>query len=337
MLVTIGLTLLLFGLVIVFHEGGHLLFAKANHIYVEEFAVGMGPKLFSIQGKETLYSLRLLPIGGYCKMPGEDGESEHPNGFDKKSVPQRMLVVFGGAFFNFILAILLFIPAFMLLGAPVDEAKIGEVQQDKPAAVAGIEAGDEIIAIDGVAISSWDEAVTQISANTGTEIALTVARGEETLDFTLTPEIDSETGRGMLGIVRETASITVFGAIKKGFVQTYELTSLILVTLFQMITGVIQPDLAGPVGVGQMVGQVASYGFINFLIFAGAISVNLGVVNLLPIPALDGSRLVFLAIEGIRGRPVSPKVEGTIHFIGFALLMVLMVVITYFDILRVSG
>ncbi len=337
MLLTIGLTLLLFGLVIVFHEGGHLLFAKANKIYVEEFSVGMGPKLIGIQGKETVYSLRLLPIGGYCKMPGEDGESEHPNGFDKKTVPQRMLVVFGGAFFNFILAILLFVFAFMMLGTPVDEAKIGEVQAGQPAAEAGLLDGDEIIAIDGVSVSTWDEVVEIVSANTGTEILLTVSRDGESLDLAATPEVDADTGRGMLGIVRDTEVMSVFGAIQKGFVQTYELTRLILVTLYQMVTGAIAPELTGPLGVGQMVGQVASYGLINFLIFAGAISVNLGVVNLLPIPALDGSRLVFLAIEGVRGRPVSSKVEGTIHFIGFALLMALMVVITYFDILRISG
>ncbi len=337
MLLTIGLTLLLFGLVIVFHEGGHLLFAKANKIYVEEFSVGMGPKLIGIQGKETVYSLRLLPIGGYCKMPGEDGESEHPNGFDKKTVPQRMMVVFGGAFFNFILAILLFVFAFMMLGTPVDEAKIGEVQAGQPAAEAGLLDGDEIIAIDGVSVSTWDEVVTIVSANTGTEILLTVSRDGESLDLAATPEVDADTGRGMLGIVRDTEVMSVFGAIQKGFVQTYELTRLILVTLYQMVTGAIAPELTGPLGVGQMVGQVASYGLINFLIFAGAISVNLGVVNLLPIPALDGSRLVFLAIEGVRGRPVSSKVEGTIHFIGFALLMALMVVITYFDILRISG
>ncbi len=141
MLITIALTLLLFGLVILFHEGGHLLFAKLNRIYVEEFAIGMGPKLIGFQGRETYYSLRLFPIGGYCKMPGEDGESEHPNGFDKKTVPQRMLVVFGGALFNFILAILLFIVAFMMLGSPVKEARIGEVQAGQPAAAAGIEVG----------------------------------------------------------------------------------------------------------------------------------------------------------------------------------------------------
>ena len=146
-----------------------------------------------------------------------------------------------------------------------------------------------------------------------------------------------DSGSGIIGVVAARESVSVGSAIKTGFIQTYELTKLVLVSLWQMITGAIGVELSGPVGVGQMVGQVASYGFFNFLVFVAAISVNLGVVNLLPLPALDGSRLVFLVLEGIRRKPLSPNVEGTIHFVGFVLLMLLLVVITYFDITRIMG
>ncbi|MDO4542768.1 MAG: RIP metalloprotease RseP [Bacillota bacterium] len=334
--ITVLLTLLMFGLIIFAHESGHLITAKKCGIYVEEFAVGMGPKLFSFKKGETQYSLRLLPIGGYCKMPGEDGESEHPNGFDKKSVPKRMLVVAGGALFNFIFAIIIFIIAYMGLGAPATTPLIGEVTSDGPAAAAGMTAGDVITEIEGTAVSTWEEAVGIIQSAIGQELAISFERDGETMTRNITP-IEGENGVGIIGIVRGSEHLNIFEAIGKGFSQTYELTKAILVALFQMITGQTAVELAGPVGVGQMVGQVANYGFFNFLIFVAAISVNLGVVNILPLPALDGSRLVFLAIEGLRGRPVSATVEGTIHFVGFTLLMVLMVVITYFDINRLFG
>ena len=297
----------------------------------------MGPKLFAFHKGETQYTLRLFPIGGYCKMPGEDGESEHPNGFDKKSVPQRMLVVAGGALFNFIFAILLFIVAYMALGTPFNEARIGEVTEGMPAAEAGMLAGDEITAINGESVDTWAEAVTIINANEGNELTFTVDRDGESLSFQIVPELSEDGTQSVIGIVRDSERLSLFGAIQLGFQQTYDLTKLILVSLFDMVTGQADVELAGPVGVGQMVGQVANYGLLNFIIFIAAISVNLGVVNLLPLPALDGSRLVFLAIEGLRGKPVSAQVEGTIHFVGFVLLMGLMIVITFFDVSRIVG
>lgn len=333
---TILLTLVMFGIIIFAHEGGHLLCAKACRIYVEEFSVGMGPLLFSFQKGETRYSLRLLPIGGYCKMPGEDGESEHPNGFDKKNVPQRMLVVAGGALFNILFAILLFIVAYMGLGTATSEPLIGEVSPEYPAYSAGLEAGDRIVAINGTEIDSWNDMTSFIQGNIGNELTLNIDRDGEKKEITVTP-VKGENGNGIIGVVAARESVSVGSAIKTGFIQTYELTKLVLVSLWQMITGAIGVELSGPVGVGQMVGQAASYGFYNFLVFVAAISVNLGVVNLLPLPALDGSRLVFLAIEGIRRKPLSPNVEGTIHFVGFVLLMLLLVVITYFDITRIIG
>lgn len=326
----------MFGIIIFAHEGGHLLCAKACHIYVEEFAVGMGPKLFSFRKGDTTYSLRLLPIGGYCKMPGEDGESDIPNGFDKKSVPQRMLVVAGGALFNILLAVLLFIVAYMGLGTSSEDAIVGDVYEDYPAYSAGLEAGDLVTAIDGQAIDSWTDMTDIIQNNVGTALTFTVDRDGEIVDLTVTPEA-GDSGTGVIGIVAARESVSVFEAVKIGFQQTYELTKLILVSLWQMITGAIGLELAGPVGVGQMVGQAASYGFYSFLIFIAAISVNLGIVNLLPLPALDGSRLVFLAIAGIRRKPISANVEGMIHFVGFMLLIGLLIIVTYFDITRITG
>lgn len=326
----------MFGIIIFAHEGGHLLCAKACHIYVEEFSVGMGPKLFSFKKGDTTYSLRMLPIGGYCKMPGEDGESDLPNGFDKKSVPQRMLVVAGGALFNIIFAVLLFIVAYMGLGTSTEDPIIGEVYENYPAYTAGLEAGDEVTAINGETIDSWADMTAIIQNNVGTALSFTVDRDGEAVQLTVTPEA-GDSGSGVIGIVAARENVSVFEAVKIGFLQTYELTKLVLVSLWQMITGAIGLDLAGPVGVGQMVGQAASYGFYSFLIFVAAISVNLGIVNLLPLPALDGSRLVFLVIEGIRRKPLSANVEGMIHFVGFMLLIGLLIIVTYFDISRIMG
>lgn len=333
---TVLLTLLLFAVVIFVHEGGHLLCAKACGIYVEEFSVGMGPLLFSRKKGDTTYSLRLLPIGGYCKMPGEDGESDYANGFDKKSLPRRMLVVAGGALFNILFAILLFIAVYMSIGTASSASLVGGVEEGYPAAVAGLMPGDRITAIDGTAVEEWTEMTAIVQQSADKELLLTVDRNGETLEIAVTPT-ENESGNGVLGITSGREKVSLFEAVKIGFVQTYELTKLILTTLWQMITGAIGVELSGPVGVGQAVGQVMQYGFVNFVVFIATISINLGVMNLLPLPALDGSRLVFLAIEGIRRKPVSPQVEGTIHFVGFALLMLLFVVITYFDITRILG
>lgn len=333
---TVLLTLLLFAVVIFVHEGGHLLCAKACGIYVEEFSVGMGPLLFSGKKGDTTYSLRLLPIGGYCKMPGEDGESDYANGFDKKSVPKRMLVVAGGALFNILFAMLLFIIVYMTNGTASSASLVGGVEEGYPAAEAGLLAGDRITAIDGTPVEEWSEMTAIVQKSAGKELLLTVDREGKALEIAITP-MENESGNGVLGITSGREKVSVFEAMKIGFVQTYELTKLILTTLWQMITGAIGVELSGPVGVGQAVGQVMQYGFVNFVVFIATISVNLGVMNLLPLPALDGSRLVFLALEGIRRKPVSPQIEGTIHFVGFALLMLLFVVITYFDITRILG
>ena len=333
---TVLLTLLLFAVVIFVHEGGHLLCAKACGIYVEEFSIGMGPLLFSFKKGDTLYSLRLLPIGGYCKMPGEDGESDYANGFDKKSVPKRMLVVAGGALFNILFAILIFIVVYMSIGVASDKAIVGGVEEGYPAYEVGLEKGDRIVAIDGVSLDEWTEMTAIVQQSAGEELILSVDRDGEILDLAITP-VANEQGLGVLGILGGRESVSLFEAVKIGLTQTYELTKLILTTLWQMITGAIGLELSGPVGVGHAVGQVVQYGFVNFVVFIATISVNLGIMNLLPLPALDGSRLVFLGLEGIRRKPVSPQVEGTIHFIGFALLMLLLVVITYFDITRIFG
>lgn len=330
------LTLLLFAAIIASHEAGHLLCAKLCGIYVEEFSIGMGPLLFSTKKGETTYSLRLLPIGGYCKMPGEDGESEFANGFDKKSVPKRFLVVAGGALFNILFALILFAIAFMAIGTSSGEPVIGEVSADYPAMAAGLEAGDRITSVNGVEVDAWEDMTDVIHENIGTELAFTVEREGETLNFFIVP-VDDGSGNGIIGVMAERESVSVFQAVKSGLIYTYQITKLVLVSLWQMVTGAIGLELTGPVGLGHMVGQAVDYGWLNFLVFVGAISVNLGIVNLLPLPALDGSRLVFLLLEGIRRKPIDRNIEGAIHFVGFVLFLALTVVITYFDIIRIAG
>ena len=295
-ILTVLLTLLMFGIIILPMSLDTCFAQKMPYLCGGVFR-RHGAEAICFSQRRDQYTLRLFPIGGYCKMPGKMAKVNIPTALTK-SVPQRMLVVAGGALFNFIFAILLFIVAYMALGTPVNEARIGEVTEGMPAAEAGMLAGDEITAINGESVDTWAEAVTIINANEGNELTFTVDRDGESLSFQIVPELSEDGTQSVIGIVRDSERLSLFGAIQLGFQQTYDLTKLILVSLFDMVTGQADVELAGPVGIGQMVGQVANYGLLNFIIFIAAISVNLGVVNLLPLPALDGSRLVFWPLKG---------------------------------------
>ena len=329
------IAILVFGVLIFTHELGHFLAAKACGVGVYEFSLGMGPKLFSFKKGGTQYSLRLLPIGGFVQMVGEDEENYAPDSFMQKKVWQRIAVIFAGPFMNFVTAVITFIIVFMLMGVPSSANIVGSPIEGSPAAVAGLEAGDKITAINGIEVSDWDSMVAAIQAQTGGEaLNIEAQRDGETLQFTITPYFDETQNAWLIGINSGTEKLNLFRSIGYGFEQTYYYTKLLLVSLWQMITGQVEPDVAGPVGIVTLVGEVAQVGFANVLLLLGILSINLGVINLLPLPALDGSKIVFLAIEGVRGKAIDPNKEAMIHFVGFALLMILMLVITYQDIMR---
>ncbi|KUO52288.1 MAG: hypothetical protein APF76_04435 [Desulfitibacter sp. BRH_c19] len=333
---TVVLTIIIFGILILVHELGHFILAKATGIRVEEFAIGMGPKLLGIKHGETDYSLRLLPIGGYNKMSGMESEQENDEkGFNKKTVLQRMMVISAGSLMNFLLAIVLFVLVFSFIGVPANSNIIGDTIAGFPAEQAGLQEGDQLTAIDGEPVNDWVELTQIIQNNPERPLTITINRDNELSEVTITPQKDPETGLGLIGIRDSLMTYDVWSGLKLGAERAVSILVLIVSSLVQIITGQAPAEVAGPVGIVQMIGEVAQYGIGTVFNFAALLSLNLGLINLLPIPALDGSRLVFLAIEGVRGKPISPERENFVHLIGFTLLILLMILITYQDIIRI--
>ncbi|AOY77281.1 RIP metalloprotease RseP [Clostridium formicaceticum] len=321
-----------FGLLVFIHELGHFSIAKAVGIKVHEFAIGMGPKLFRYKKGETDYSIRILPIGGYVKMEGEDEVSNDLRSFSKKTVGERIAVIFAGPLMNFILAILLFVITFYnVMGAPT--TRIQQVIENSPAEIVGIQPKDEILSVNNVTIRDWEHLVEEINTSQGEELQLELMRDNEKIQKVVKPEIDESNNRFMIGIVPATEkSLTL--ALR----GSYEQTRMIVVEMLGFFGRLlrrqaISAEVVGPVGIITLVGQASRDGLYNVLYLAALISINLGIINLLPIPALDGSRILFLIFELFRGKPVDPDKEAFVHMVGLALLMLLMIIITYKDIL----
>ncbi|KXG75788.1 RIP metalloprotease RseP [Thermotalea metallivorans] len=325
--------ILVFGLLVIFHELGHFIAAKLAGVKVHEFAVGMGPRFLKIKGKETEYSLRILPIGGYVKMEGEDESSEDERSFGNKPLWARMSVIVAGPLMNFILAVLLFIIIFYAIGFPT--TKISQVTPGLPAEAAGIEAGDQILRIDGKTIDSWDEIVQIINSSNNRllHIALISPKGEEK-EVQVQPVMKAGMKQAVIGI-SPVIEKSFPRSVKASFNRTIFVMQGMLDFLGNLFRGKASAeDVVGPVGIIHLVGEAAKVSIFSVLSFAALISINLGIVNLLPIPALDGGRLLFLIFEGISGKPVNPEREGFIHLVGFILLMMLMIFIVYKDINR---
>lgn len=409
----------MFGLLVFIHEWGHLIFAKRAGMLAREFAIGFGPKVFAFTRNETVYTIRLLPIGGYVRVAGEDPEiidlkpghhvglefneqdevikiivnhkSKHPNArvieieeadldhklqivgyeideqdeelrfkvhpkakfvmdeqetqiapynrqFASKSVGQRAMQLFAGPMMNFVLAIVIFLILGVIQGVPVEEAKMGEVQADSPAAEAGIKNGDEVVKIEDQSISTWQQFTTIVRENPGEELDLVVLREGKEVPLTVIPaEVPGMEGQepfGQIGVYQAFEK-SLLGTVSYGFTQTFETTKLILTNLGMLITGQLPIEtLSGPVGIYDATDQIVQTGFTNFLLWTAMLSINLGIVNLVPLPALDGGRLLFVGIEAVRGKPIAPEKEGLFHFVGFAFLMLLMIIVTWNDIQR---
>lgn len=339
---SIIITLLIIAVLVLVHEWGHFIVARRIGIPVHEFALGFGYKLFSINRNGVEYSFRLIPLGGFVRMADEEygDDFTDPAGYSNRTPLEKISVAFAGPFMNFVLAILIFIVIFAFIGIPdTTEAPIlGKVMEDKPAYTAGLQANDEIIQINGTAIKSWDEFTQYVSqTEAGTNLEMLVNRNNETILINVQPELDNSTGSTIVGVLPlvEYDKQSILVAIKLGIQQTYELTLLLLAGIWTLITGgASMQDLAGPVGITKLVGEVAQIGFVFLLNFTAFLSINLGILNLLPIPALDGSKIIFATIEGIRKKPIEPEREGFIHFLGFLFLILLIIVVTYNDILR---
>ena len=408
--------ILIFGSLVFFHELGHFIFAKRAGIMVREFAIGMGPKIFGMTKGETIYTLRLLPIGGYVRMAGEDTDTVElqpgyrvalvtnednivekivlnqkgqyqnviflevekadlerelwiegydeeeqfvrynvsrtatvvENGteqmiapldrqFNSKSVGARAMAIFAGPLFNFILAFFIFLIMGLMQGIPSDDPVISEVMDDSPASIAGLQEGDKVVKVDGSAIGNWDELSLKIQESPGTPIQFEVERKEGTATFEVKPNTvkrNDGSEYGQIGITRPMESNPI-KAVVYGAEQTYDGIVMITTLVGKLVTGQFSIDaLSGPVGIYKATEEVVTFGIYNVLYWAALLSINLGIMNLLPLPALDGGRLLFFAFEAVRGKPIDRQKEGIVHFVGIVLLMILMVVVTWNDIQR---
>ena len=328
---TVIYAIIIFLLLIFVHEFGHFIAAKSCDVKVNEFALGMGPAIWKKQGKETLYSLRAVPIGGYCAMEGEEEDSDDERALNKKGFWQKFIIFAAGAIMNFILAVIIMILISLISGNPTTTVDV--VTEGMPAAEAGIMAGDEIVAIDGKQVDSWD-AVTEEITSGKKELVFTVSRDGEELDISVPVEYNKEENRYMVGITSELAHNPA-KAIVFGVRSTGQMTVDMYHVLGQLFTGEVSTkELSGPVGIMSAVSQSSKMGFIYLAYLTALISLNLGIINLLPFPALDGGRILFLIIRKITGQRVSDKVENAFHLAGFALLLLLMVYVTFNDVGR---
>ena len=359
-MISVIIFILVLAIIILVHELGHFIAAKKSGLVVEEFGFGFPPKIFSIKRGGTVYSLNLLPLGGFVKILGEDGDqNENINSFSSKSVGIRSLVIVSGVFMNFLLAIFLLIIGFNIglpqiidkdneLAAKNIEIQIIAVNNGSPAETAGIKMGDVIkyLTIDGKNTTINEVLALQnaVENNRGKELTMNLTRGSKTLEVKAIPRTDPPEGEGPLGIALAKTGIisypwyeSIWLGIKSAFSITWEImkgfANLFKNLLFQ---GKVPQELAGPVGIAVLTNQAASLGFIYLLQLVAIVSLNLTILNLLPFPALDGGRLLFLGIEKIKGSKINPKIEMAFHSIGLVLILVLFILLTYRDILRLK-
>lgn len=337
------------GVLIVFHEFGHFLLAKLSGVGVLTFSVGFGPKLWVKKKGETEYALSAFPLGGYVKMVGEDPEEEVKavdleRSFAHKSLLKRTAIVAAGPGFNLLLAVFLLMVVFLFYGVPVLSNLVGAVEPDSPAAQAGVQKGDRIVAVDGQGVTAWDDLSSAIKQSGGQTLALRVQRNGEELAMTVQPR--KREVKNIFGELKEDWMIGIGSqvsiekgdpglAVSKAFIQTYEYSKLTLIGLYKMITREVSPrNLGGPILIAQMAGQQAQEGIGSFLAFLAVLSINLGVLNLLPVPVLDGGHLFFFAVEAIIGRPISLKYREKAQQVGIFLLLLLMIFAFANDIFR---
>jgi len=373
MFLTIIAFLVVFSLLIFAHELGHFWFARKFGVRAEEFGFGFPPRIWGIyknkEGKwrqvggnkevedavSTIYSLNWIPIGGFVKIKGENGENENePDSFSSRKIWQRAAILSAGVSMNIILAAFL-ISLGLMIGFPqvldnldsraeVSDKKIqiAQIMPDSPAAKTGFMAGDTIITINNKEFAVEEELQDFVDGQAGQELAYKIKRGQEEITLKAIPEIREETGRGGIGIAIATTGLVKYPwylAIEEGLKETVLLTWAIILAFYELIKGLVMGqgvaiDVAGPVGIAALTGQVAHMGLIYILQFTALLSINLAIINFLPFPALDGGRVLFLIIEKIKGSPVKRELEGAIHNIGFALLMLLVLVVTFRDVAR---
>ena len=342
-LITLIAFIFILGVTVTIHEFGHFLFAKKAGIYVYEFSIGMGPRLFKFNRKndETDYSIRLLPIGGYVQMAGEDIEVDKNIPEDRqlqsKTWLERFLTMVAGVMFNFLLAIVVLFIVALINGVTLDATKISKSN------IKGLKVGDKIVSVNGNFVNNYDKLALELSVAGNNKFTMKVKHKDNTYDtVTIKPKAVYTKKHKLKGYtygfqIKGKHEHSMLSSIKYAFTKFFSIMEQMFFTVWYLITGKISLKLlSGPVGIFSIVGTAAKTGFVSVLSLLALISVNVGFINLLPIPAFDGGHILFLIIEKIKGSKVNPKVENTIHTVFFVLLMVLMLYITFNDILRLA-
>ena len=340
MLMTIAAAIFVLGLLVLAHELGHFATAKWTGMRVDEFAIGFGPKIWSVTRGETTYSVRAIPLGGFNDIAGMDPSQKDTDGrgFCDKSIPARMLVIIAGSAMNVLLPILLFFGVIYFNGysEPSNEPVFGQVVEDYPAAHAGLMVGDRVLEVNGATIETWkDFSKTLDALEENQSITLKYERDGQASEVTLTPV--HEGSRNLIGV--KSNSITTYPGVIESMGLAVERTIAFIVMMLSALVDLIaspsQADVSGPIGIAQMAGQAASFGFASLMSFAALLSLNLAIINMLPVPALDGGHFVTLMLEALRGKPLTPKALMYTQRIGVALMLLLMLVATKNDIVRV--
>ena len=336
---TLILMVVIFLILIFPHELGHFLAAKISGMRVEKFSLGFGPKLWGTKKNETEYAISLIPIGGYVKIAGmAPGEQQAEGGFYSKSLSKKLAVIFCGPAMNFLVGILLFSFIFMIgfQATDLESPVVGEVIEASPAQEAGIKLGDKILSINGHKVDEWQQIANFIQGEGEKELQILILRDKDTLITKIKPKYYPEYQRSLIGISPSTKFIRYdpLTSIGLGVQRVVFLIELIFRTLGGMITGETPAQFTGPIGIAQYVGKASKLGVIPFVSLTALLSVNLGLFNLFPIPALDGGRILFILVGEICRRPAKIEFQEFIHYIGFLILIIFMFLVTYQDILR---
>ncbi len=352
MSVNIFALVIVLGVLIFFHELGHFLVARLLGVGVETFSLGFGPKMIGKKIGITDYRISAVPLGGYVKMVGEQPDADLdpadiPLSFTHKNVFKRILIVAAGPFFNLLLALIIFYGIFQISGMLILKPSIGEINEGTPAYRTGLKKGDLVVSIDGVKISTWEDMAKMITTSKGKTLSISVIRSNSMRVVDVTPEpkifkniFNEDIERYVIGVTASgdffTKDLNVFQALSQSFIQTYQITALTIKGVVKLFQGTVSPKtLGGPIMIAQMAGQEARAGVVNFIFFIALISINLAILNFLPIPVLDGGHLLFFFVEAVTGRPVSIKIREIAQQAGIFVLILLMIYVFYNDIARV--
>ncbi|MGH4119935.1 RIP metalloprotease RseP [Clostridium sp.] len=328
------MAILAFSLLIIIHELGHFMLAKLNGVKVHEFSLGMGPKIFGIKGKETEYLIKAFPIGGYVKMEGENEESDDPRSLANKTPWQKLSIVSAGAIMNIILAFVLF----SIIGASIGGdtmPTVGDLVPNSPALHAGIKVGDKITKVNKVNIEKWDQFVNEISTSKGKSTTIEIVRNSKLEKFTLTPIMNEKENKFMIGIAGLQKKLNFGEAVGYGFNQTINTSKMIFGIFGSIFKGKVSiNDVGGPISIIRISTMFAQAGIINLMLLTAMLSVQLGILNIIPFPALDGGWIFILLFEIISGKKLDDKKVAAVNYVGFMILMAFMVFIVIKDIVN---